>query len=482
MIDRPRATAVASETPAARPRGGTGAQSARVSAIPRTLLRLQGEAGNSTVTGGHCLPNRLAGLAPAELTDLQRAVGNRAVTALLRSGSAVWLQRQASATQTPRPPTPARIPGTIFGVPCTPYNSRTEAELGWQYAINYLLYASRFGADTVRLWALYMDKGSAAVPRPLQVLTHRASIVAGFTTHHITAEAEEALMREVINGVNGGSIAVTPGTPRRMALADVIGAGTVFTMLNRGSHAMNFDQVANTIPGNIAGGVGEGGPPGHTISDPDTRNAWGDVVIRVAPGAGGAGGTVSVTPSLNFHVHDTIDFCPGAIGDAAAQMVTIAMSRLEKTESRFGPVFAADVPFDIDFPGPGVTLTAPYAPPPPAPPPPPVVLPMKVLFGYNSAEVTVEGKKRLRALLPRVQRSPSTSIVGHADSRGSRSYNQGLSERRAQAVADELIRQDPSLAGRLRPSGRGEDEPVLPNASTEAEHAENRRVELIFGP
>jgi outer membrane protein OmpA-like peptidoglycan-associated protein len=343
-----------------------------------------------------------------------------------------------------------------------------------------------FGVDTAALWALYLARTSAAVPRPHQTLTTKAPITTQFTAHHKTAEAEEGLVAEVIAGVNRGTIVVTPGTPRRMTLADAIGAGTVFTMLNKGgSQEMNFDQVASTIPGNIAGGVGSGGPPGHTSADPDTRNAWGDVEILVTPGPAGGAGTVSVTPSLNFHVHDTMDFCPGALGGAMARNETIPMSRLEATEATFGPVFAADVPFDVDYQGPGTTRTAPHTPlpppVPPVPPPPPVVLPSSVLFDFDSAVVTPDGKDRLSRLLPRLRASPSTDIIGHTDSRGREAYNQRLSERRAEAVVAELIRQDPSLAGRLHPSGRGENAPVASNDSDEG-RARNRRVELVFGP
>lgn len=248
---------------------------------------------------------------------------------------------------------------------------------------------------------------------------------------------------------------------------------------------MNFDEAATTIPGNIAGSIGAGGPPGHTRLDPDTRNASGNVTIIATPGAGGAAGTVVVIPQLTFHVHDTVDFCPGGLGSVAAQAVTIFMSRLEGTGARFGPVFAADVPFDIDYPGFGIPRTGPFTPPPPpppSPPPPPVRLPTRVLFDFDSAVVREDGKRTLRRLLPRLRASPSTDVVGHTDARGSRAYNEGLSERRAEAVVEELIRQDPTLAGRLHSSGQGEEEPEVPDATTDQEHERNRRVELIFGP
>jgi outer membrane protein OmpA-like peptidoglycan-associated protein len=69
-------------------------------------------------------------------------------------------------------------------------------------------------------------------------------------------------------------------------------------------------------------------------------------------------------------------------------------------------------------------------------------------------------------------------IEGHTDSRGSDAYNDALSERRAQAVADALatrgIAQD-----NLRTRGRGKAYPVASNDTPEGRQ-QNRRVEIIF--
>jgi OOP family OmpA-OmpF porin len=241
---------------------------------------------------------------------------------------------------------------------------------------------------------------------------------------------------------------------------------------------MDFDDVLS-IPGNIAGGVGSGGRPGGPF-DADTRDASGDVeILLVLGGPGGRAGTITVTPHLTFHVHDTVDFCPGALGTGfAARAETVPMSKLEATEGLFGPVFAADVTFDVEYPGPGVVRTRVFTPPPP---PPPVVLAAPILFDFDSTKIKQEGKDELKKLLPDLRRSTSTEIVGHTDSIGSDAFNQRLSERRAQAVVDELIAQDPSLAGRLVPSGKGKRESVATNDTAEG-RAKNRRVEIIFGP
>ena len=69
-------------------------------------------------------------------------------------------------------------------------------------------------------------------------------------------------------------------------------------------------------------------------------------------------------------------------------------------------------------------------------------------------------------------------IAGHTDSRGSDKYNQGLSERRANAVKDYLTSKGVK-ASRLTAKGYGESRPVASN-DTDAGRAENRRVEMII--
>jgi outer membrane protein OmpA-like peptidoglycan-associated protein len=69
-------------------------------------------------------------------------------------------------------------------------------------------------------------------------------------------------------------------------------------------------------------------------------------------------------------------------------------------------------------------------------------------------------------------------IEGHTDSVGSDSYNDALSERRANAVAHAL--QSRGVDGaRVRSLGHGKELPVATNSTPEGRQA-NRRVEIIF--
>jgi outer membrane protein OmpA-like peptidoglycan-associated protein len=69
-------------------------------------------------------------------------------------------------------------------------------------------------------------------------------------------------------------------------------------------------------------------------------------------------------------------------------------------------------------------------------------------------------------------------VAGHTDSVGSDEYNQGLSERRAESVA-ELLRDEGVAAERIRARGYGESQPVAPNTNL-AGRQQNRRVEIVL--
>jgi outer membrane protein OmpA-like peptidoglycan-associated protein len=70
-------------------------------------------------------------------------------------------------------------------------------------------------------------------------------------------------------------------------------------------------------------------------------------------------------------------------------------------------------------------------------------------------------------------------VEGHADSIGSESYNQKLSELRAQSVADYFVSECGISSSRMNIVGWGETKPIASNA-TEEGRAKNRRVEIII--
>jgi outer membrane protein OmpA-like peptidoglycan-associated protein len=80
-----------------------------------------------------------------------------------------------------------------------------------------------------------------------------------------------------------------------------------------------------------------------------------------------------------------------------------------------------------------------------------------------------------------VKKYPTCKIEvgGHTDSRGSEEYNQGLSERRANAVKKWLIDHGASSEDHIDAKGYGESNPVGDNA-TEKGRFENRRAEILI--
>ena len=103
-----------------------------------------------------------------------------------------------------------------------------------------------------------------------------------------------------------------------------------------------------------------------------------------------------------------------------------------------------------------------------------------LLYDYDSDRVKSDAASNLRTLASSLDKYPNTDlvIVGHTDDRGSDTYNQDLSERRARAAADYLAAQGVSRA-RLRTYGRGETEPVASNGTDDGRQ-QNRRVEVAI--
>ena len=71
-------------------------------------------------------------------------------------------------------------------------------------------------------------------------------------------------------------------------------------------------------------------------------------------------------------------------------------------------------------------------------------------------------------------------VIGHTDSKGSRGYNQRLSEKRAQSVASYFESRE-VISERVLADGMGEANPIAPNDTREG-RAQNRRVEIKLKP
>jgi OmpA family len=105
-----------------------------------------------------------------------------------------------------------------------------------------------------------------------------------------------------------------------------------------------------------------------------------------------------------------------------------------------------------------------------------------VLFAFDQASLDATAQATLAAAAQEFQRtgSASISVVGHTDTSGNASYNQALSERREQAVSDELMRLGVP-ASALTGEAVGEAQPVVQTGDGIAE-AQNRRVDIQIAP
>ncbi|OWU86228.1 membrane protein [Oceanicola sp. 22II-s10i] len=111
-----------------------------------------------------------------------------------------------------------------------------------------------------------------------------------------------------------------------------------------------------------------------------------------------------------------------------------------------------------------------------------VTMPQDILFATDSATLRADQTSDLRTVAASLNRYPNTTVqvIGHTDNTGSADYNQNLSARRAQSVANILIGSGVNGA-RVQSFGRGEDQPRATNQTVEG-RAQNRRVEIVILP
>jgi outer membrane protein OmpA-like peptidoglycan-associated protein len=111
-----------------------------------------------------------------------------------------------------------------------------------------------------------------------------------------------------------------------------------------------------------------------------------------------------------------------------------------------------------------------------------VSLASDVMFESGSARLQPGAADKLAELARVLDRYPRTrvDVVGHTDDRGTEAVNQPLSERRAAAVADAMVRAGVEPR-RISTRGLGESRPVAGN-ETATGRAMNRRVEVLLRP
>jgi outer membrane protein OmpA-like peptidoglycan-associated protein len=201
---------------------------------------------------------------------------------------------------------------------------------------------------------------------------------------------------------------------------------------------------------------------GAAVPTSDARNVW-------------------IGPFLRYtDIVDSTDSTPG-FNNTDAHVLIAGLS------IEIGPKVPKQADPDPTPPPPPVVVEEKRVPVPPVVQPPADVVEVihmhvKVQFPFDSAVPLQESMDVLQKaaetiLTPGAVVSQSIGLVGHASSEGQVGYNDKLSVRRAQAVADLLVKNGVSR-DRLIVSGRGSRVPVASN-KTEAGRVQNRRVEFI---
>lgn len=106
---------------------------------------------------------------------------------------------------------------------------------------------------------------------------------------------------------------------------------------------------------------------------------------------------------------------------------------------------------------------------------------LRIKFDTNKATIRKEYYSRLKEIGEALKKNPQLTgiIEGHTDNVGSSEINQKISVRRAEAVAQHLIKTFAISAERLKVAGYGMSRPIAAN-STPKGRAKNRRIEAKF--
>lgn len=266
----------------------------------------------------------------------------------------------------------------------------------------------------------------------------------------IAALAGSAYGQTVTNGASGQPVSGGYGQP----VTGAYGAGTAASAPTAPAARTQLAQSTNPAPAprrtanEVAGTTGTNGNP------------------PPAPGYVGSGAGVVATNPYGLCWRMGADWTPDK---AAAPCDTVPRAA------------AAPVPYVAEAPKPE-PAPAPLAA---APAPAPTVLEKitlntDVLFEFNKAELRPSGQQKLDDLATKAKDANVDRIVltGHADRIGSEQYNQELSEKRAQAVADYLQSKGIDNS-KLQVAGKGESEPVTGSDCAKLGKDNNKNPKLI---
>lgn len=111
-----------------------------------------------------------------------------------------------------------------------------------------------------------------------------------------------------------------------------------------------------------------------------------------------------------------------------------------------------------------------------------------VLFDFDKADIRPDAQNALKqaADIVRDKAKGTVRVEGHTDGKGSESYNQKLSDRRANSVKDWFVKKEGLKNVKFSTRGFGAKNPIAPNTKPDGSddpdgRQKNRRVEIVIG-
>jgi OOP family OmpA-OmpF porin len=283
-------------------------------------------------------------------------------------------------------------------------------------------------------------------------------------------EIEGDLMRNDIRHVLGTPFATTAsGTNRTWgvmanALYDMdIGIPYVFPYVGLGA-GYQWTKL------NGVGATQVGGPFSYSTNSQSGAFAWQAILGASFPIPNVPG--LSLTADYRFMDILGGEKFDGEVSDGAASEPTVL-----KLHNQFDHELVIGVRYAFNTPAPAPT---PMAPAPVAAPAPAPARSYLVFFDWDKAELTDRAKSIVKEAADNSTRVQVTRIEvnGYTDTSGTPTYNHGLSVRRAQAVAGELVR-DGVPQNVINIQGFG-DTHLLVSTGPGVREPQNRRVEIII--
>jgi len=209
----------------------------------------------------------------------------------------------------------------------------------------------------------------------------------------------------------------------------------------------------------------------YRIDDTDAQFAY-QAILGSAFGLGGLAPGLSLTAEYRFLGTLEPKF---NINRVAGPVVPGVPSTFEPTNHNHSVLLG----LRYAFTPPPAPAAAPVATPAPAVAPE-VTRTYLVFFDWDRADLTDRARQIIADAAGASRRVQTTRIevAGHADRSGTPQYNQRLSQRRAEVVANELVRQGVKRE-EIAVTALGETRPLVPTADGVRE-PQNRRVEIIL--